>query len=359
MADVDILHQRLMNQMISHPVLTKVADVVKHLGAVQAQDYAAALWAIGLRLPNSTEAKVDEAIANGDVLRTHVMRPTWHFVPPDDIRWMLKLSASRIHKQMAATYRQVEVDAKLFARTNSLIGKALESGEHLTRSEIKSVLERAGISLVRERLGFLLIAAELDALVCNGKRKGKQFTYALLDNRAPKSNRLSPEEARATLAKRYFTSHGPATARDYAWWSGMTLTEAKASIEIIKRDLVSRDLEGQLYWSPKAVTPIKRKPQTIYLLPNFDEYTVAYADRKLIFDQTHKPKLDVRGQAIFQYAIILDGRIVGTWRRTLKKGSVIIEPVKFSKLNDRQERAFIKAAEHYAKFVSQKLILST
>ena len=359
MAEVDILHERLMNQMISHPVLTKAADVVRHLGAVQAQDYAAALWAIGLRLPNSTEAKIEEAVDSGHMLRTHVMRPTWHFVPPEDIRWMLKLSANRIHKQMAATYRQVEVDAKLFSRTNSVIGKALESSEHLTRSEIKSVLERAGISLVQERLGFLLIAAELEALVCNGKRKGKQFTYSLLDDRAPKSNQLTHEEAKATLAKRYFTSHGPATARDYAWWSGMTLTEAKTSIELIKKDFASKEIEGQLYWSSKNKTPIKRSGQTIYLLPNFDEYTVAYADRKNIFDEAHKPKLDVRGQAIFQYTIVLDGRIAGTWRRTLKKDIVIIKPVKFFKLNDRQESALVKAAGDYAKFLGQKLILSS
>lgn len=354
----NIPFQRLHNQLISDPVTKTPQDVVRHLGAVQAQDYAAALWAVGLRIPNSTEADIEQTLAEGNILRTHVLRPTWHFVPPEDVRWMLKLSAGRIHRQMASTYRVVNVDAKLFSRTNALIGKALEGGKQLTRPELKGVLERASISRVGERLGFLLIAAELDALICSGPRRGKQFTYALLDERAPKSSQLTNEEAKAILANRYLLSHGPATVRDFAWWSGMTLTEAKASIEMNTRDLFSEESEGKLYWSPKAAEPIKRKNQAIYLLPNFDEYAVAYADRSLIFDMTHKPKLDVRGQAIFQYAIIVNGRTEGTWRRKLGKEAVVIERVLFKKLDAAQERAFKMVAQSYAKFLGLKLQLS-
>jgi hypothetical protein len=349
-----ILEQRLANQMISHPTLDKAEDVVRHLGAVQAQDYAAALWAIGLRMTKSSEDNLERAVADSTLLRTHVMRPTWHFVPPEDVRWMLKLSADRIHKQMAATYRQVEVEAKLFSRTNSLIGKALEGGKQLTRDELKTILEKKGISRVNERFGFMIIAAELEAVVCSGGRRGKQITYALLDERVPKTKPLSPEDAKAKLTWRYFNSHGPATARDFAWWAGMNLTQANSCIELIKSKLVKQKIDGQIYWRSiqQSEQSDTRDPKgRLHLLPNYDEYTVGYTERSLFFDEEHTPKLDVRGQAIFQHAIIYDGRIVGTWRRTIGKNSVTVARNEFVRFNKSQDREFTKSVKSYAKFL--------
>jgi hypothetical protein len=213
---LNIARLRLHNQLLSRTEFTEPEQVVAWLGAVQAQDYAGAKWALGLRLANATDAAIEEAIDRGRILRTHVMRPTWHFVTPADIRWMLELTAPRVRALLAYNDRQLGLDQVTFKKSSAVLEKALQNNQQLTRGELTPILEKAGIAVEGLHLGQLLTHAELDGLVCSGPRKGKQFTYALLEERAPEARLLEREAALAELSRRYFHSHGPATLQDFA-----------------------------------------------------------------------------------------------------------------------------------------------
>jgi hypothetical protein len=221
MTPPEILKLRLFNSGLSSSPFRSVADAVSHLGAVQAQDYAAAKWALGLRIKDSTDADVEKAFNEGAILRTHVMRPTWHFVMPEDIRWMLALTAPRVKARLAPYNRRLGLDETVLTRSNEAIAKALEGHTYLARQELKTVLVDVGIETDVQRLGHILVRAELDGLICSGPRRGKQFTYALLEERVAKTENMSRDQALATLALRYFTSHGPAQLKDFSWWSGL------------------------------------------------------------------------------------------------------------------------------------------
>lgn len=343
---------RLANQQLAHPRLTSPCDVVTWLGAVQAQDYAAAKWALGQRLPASTDAAIEEAFTQGAILRTHVLRPTWHFVTPADIRWMLALTAPRINAILAYQHRQHQLDSPFLARCHSIIAKALEGGRQLTRRELASELQRA--SLVNPdapgsdlRMTHIMAHAELEAIVCSGGRRGKQFTYALLDERAPRAVSLSSIDALALLAARYFESRGPATLQDFAWWSGLTTKDAATGLEMVKANLHSETMSGRTRWMPSS-TPPERTSARAYLLPNYDEYLVAYR---------HRQNEDGRGNLLFSHTIVLDGKIAGTWKRSLAKDRVTIDARPFKPLNAKDSRLVKAAAKRYAKFLGLTLCL--
>jgi hypothetical protein len=210
----DVVSQRVRNQKLSSSEFKRPAEVVRWLGAVQAQDFGAAKWALGLRMRNATDAGIEAAFNEGQILRTHLLRPTWHFVAAEDIRWLLQLTAPRVNLRCGPNYRKYELDNAAFKRTNKVIARALQDGKHLTRAALKDALHRSGIVAGDTvRLAHILIRAELDAVVCSGPRVGKQFTYALLEERAPIAKTLSREEALAKLSQRYFTSHGPPRCR--------------------------------------------------------------------------------------------------------------------------------------------------
>src|SRR6266568_4837740 len=246
MTHLNIAHQRLHNQFIAQQAFEKADDVVRWLGAVQAQDYAAAKWALGLRMQNSTDDLIEQAFTDGTILRTHVMRPTWHFVLPADIRWMLALTAPRVLATIAYYDRTLELDDAVFSQSNAVLAKALQGGKQLTRAELFSELQQAGIATDNlQRIGHILMHAELDGIICSGARRGKQFSYALLDERAPQARTLDCEEALAEFARRYFTSRGPATLQDFVWWSGLTVADARAGLEMVKPQLVHAVVDGQ------------------------------------------------------------------------------------------------------------------
>src|SRR6266568_4047343 len=312
MTHVDIAQQRLYNQLITRQTFEKAGDVVRWLCAVQAQDYAAAKWALGLRMQNSTDEIIEQAFAVGAILRTHVMRPTWHFVSPADIRWLLALTAPRVNAGNASWYRRLELDDALFIRSNAVLAKALQGGKQLTRAELVSVLQRAGIATDDLlRFTYIMIRAELDGIICSGARSGKQFTYALLDERAPQARTLDRDDALAEFARRYFTSRGPATLQDFVWWSGLTVADARTGLEMVTSQLLYEVIDGQTYWFTSSTLPANDLSQTVYLLPNYDEYIVGYTDRSAVFDASHTQKLDTRGNVLFQHTIVLNGRIVG------------------------------------------------
>jgi hypothetical protein len=276
MTSSEIARQRLHNQRLSSAGLKKPGDLVKWMGAVQAQDYYGAKWALGQRIQAATDDDIEKAFAVGEILRTHVMRPTWHFVAPADIRWLLKLTAPRVNAASAYSFRKLELDDAVFRRSNKALASALQGGKHLTREALRTVLKRARIAgddLLR--FNHMLIRAELDGLICSGPRHGKQFTYALLDERVPQAKALSRDEALAELTQRYFASHGPATSSDFMWWSGLSAIDVKRGLEMARSHLVEEVIGGKIYWRPASTRGVTRAAGAAYLLPTFDEYLIA------------------------------------------------------------------------------------
>src|SRR6266496_1668300 len=349
---LDITSYRLHNQRLSQTSLTNPAEVVNWLGAVQSQDFAGAKWAIGLRTNGLTETDVERAFADGSILRTHVMRPTWHFVTPADIRWLLALTSPRVRALLAYNDRQLEIDKVTLKKSDDVLAKTLQGGKQLTRLELGEALQKNKINTDDLRLTHLVMHAELSGVICSGARQGKQFTYALLEERVPPAKMLEHDEAVMELARRYFTSHGPATLKDFIWWSGLSSVDAKRGLEGMKSQLDHEDFDGESYWFvPTIIKPIKGSPKA-YLLPNYDEYTVGYTDRSAIFDTAHTEKLDSRGSVLAQHVILSAGQIIASWKRTLQKKSVVIESKPFIELKKSEMKAIIQAAERYANFLN-------
>jgi len=354
---LDIVRQRLHNQFLSHPDFTEPSQVVETLGAVQSQDYSGGKWALGLRMNGATDAAIDQAFNEGKILRTHILRPTWHFVAPQDIRWMLKLTAPRVHAVNGFRYRQLGLDRETIQKSYKVLENVLQGNKHLTRTELGSALEKTGIKNAKEgRLGYLIISAELDGIICSGARRGKQFTYALLEERAPNVKSLEKDEALAELTRRYFVTRGPATLHDFTWWSGLTMVDAKEGIEAVKSKLACETIDSHTYWFANAATA-KKPSVSVHLLPNYDEYMVGYTNRTLIFNAAHTGQLDSRRNILFQYAITINGLAAGTWRRTIKKNEVAIKLSPFTALTDDQNQALIAATGQYGKFLELPVVL--
>jgi hypothetical protein len=353
-----IAEQRLVNQNITRAGRRSPADVVAWLGAVQAQEYAAASWALALRMHDgATVNATEQAFADGRILRTHVMRPTWHFVAAADIRWLLELTAPRVHHRMAPYNRQLGLDAATLTRAAGVIERALRDGRHLTRAELGDALQRAGLVMDNMRLAHAAMHAELEGVVCSGPRRGARFTYALVAERAPAACRLSRDEALAELTRRYFRSHGPATARDFAWWSGLTTADARRGLEMNRARALAVD--GRTYWSiGRPPGGPARRPATAHLLPVYDEYLVAYRDRQAV---PHGPLTMTFGSArsvTFQHALVIAGQVAGTWRpaRDARQGAIQVAPLR--RLAASERRAIAEAARRYAGFLGVPVALS-
>jgi len=357
MKSFDVARQRLRNQQLSSPKFTKAGDVVKWMGAVQAQDYYGAKWALGQRMLSATDEDIERAFAHGKILRTHIMRPTWHFVSPADIRWMLKLTAPRVNACNSHYYRKLELDERVFRQSNKVLVAALRGGKQLTRDILRNVLQQARISTSGLRLVYILARAELDGVICSGARQGKQFTYALLDERAPQTKDLSRDECLSELTRRYFASHGPATVQDFVWWSGLTVADAKAGIEMTKRRLVQEVVDGQTYWLPASTPAARGSSQAAYLLPTYDEYLIAYKDRGFAVDSIHG-KQAISRNPVFSSPIVIAGRVVGSWKRSFKESSVVITINPFSSFGKSERQTVDEAAQRYGSFLNMRVVLT-
>lgn len=350
-----IAHLRLHNQHISAPSFQKPEEVVRWMGAVQAQEYFGALWAVGLRMQRAAAADVEQAMADGRIIRTHPMRDTWHFVAADDIHWLLTLMAPGRIARNGPWYRKLELDEATIAASHAVFTKTLQGKKSLIRRELAAALEQAGISTKGLRLTFLLARAEIEGVICSGPRRGKQFTYRLLDELVPVYKTLDREEAIAELARRYFTSHGPATVQDFVWWSGLKVAEARAGLEAVKSGLTHEVIDGQTYWRSPSSSPAQELAETVYLLPSYDEYTVSYKDRSAIFDGPRASQLE-RETTILNPTIVINGRVVGLWTRAMQKDAVIITPKLFTPLDQAEKQAITAPAECYAAFFGAKSV---
>ncbi|HEX7181529.1 MAG TPA: winged helix DNA-binding domain-containing protein [Thermoanaerobaculia bacterium] len=328
------------------------------MGAVQAQDYLAALWALGIRMKTAREAAIERAIADRTVVRTWPLRGTLHFVAPADVRWMLALLASRVIAGRRARYRQLELDQAIFDRSRDLLTRALEGGRQLTRDAAYETLEAEGIATTGQRGIHILQRLALDGLLCFAARQGKQQTFALLEEWVPRARTLERDEALAELAGRYFKSHGPATLQDFTWWSGLTVADAKRGIELARPRL--EVIGSRAYWSaaeaPGAEPAASPASPTAYLLPAFDEYIIAYKDRGAVLDPVHGGLMSSNG--IFYPTIVLDGQVAGTWARAFQKKSVVITLSPFAPLKKKERQAVAAAAERYGAFLGMPVVLS-
>jgi hypothetical protein len=346
----DIPHARLHHQRLTSPRFKEPVDVVRWLGAVQAQEYAAAKWAIGQRMRRATDDAVERAFAEGSILRTHVLRPTWHFVTPEDIRWMLELTGPRVSATIASYARRVSLDDAAFKRSRKVLATALRDGRHLTRGELRQVLQRAGIPTDGFRAALILMRAELDGLICSGPRAGKAFTYALLEERVPKSQALTRDEALMELARRYFTSRGPATLQDFVWWSGLTTADARSGIELAGSELSRHVIEGSVCWLPSSMHAVQRPAGAAHLLPVYDEYLVAYKDRSAVVDSRYCK----RGtNVLFGSAFVVNGRVAGTWKSTRSEHETLVTLSAFTSLTGPARREVDDAARRYGRFLGQ------
>lgn len=340
-----IAASRLRNQWIARPAGKDPAHVAAWLGAVQAQDYAAAKWALALRSKNAvTDTDIERAFRKGTILRTHVLRPTWHFVAAADIHWMLQLTAPRVHRALTYGNRMLELPLALRNRAASIFERALGDGACLTRAELGDALARRGIEARRVRLALLSIYAELEGVMCSGPPRDGRQTYALLPARAPRARRLQGDEALAELSTRYFQSHGPATARDFGWWSGLTIADAKRGIEAAGARRVVVD--GQQFWSMRD--SVERRPNgDIHLLPIYDEYLVAYRDHVAV------PRPAARWGMLPQ-AVVARGYNVGAWKAKRADGGVTVDAQLDRPLSARETRALKAAAKRYGAFLQLK-----
>lgn len=322
------------------------------MGVMQAQDYAMSKWAIGVRLPKSTDKMVEAASDKGEILRTHLLRPTWHWMAADDIYWMLELVAAQVKSSLKPRQKELELTDKTFSKAGKIIEKVLLDSNHLTREELAAELENGGIKLTGERATHLLVYAELDGLICSGAAKGNKQTYALLQKRVPTKKSLGRDEALAVLAKRYFESHGPATVQDFIWWSGLNITDGKKALEIVKAELSSVQIGAEWYWFSQSFEMPKRKKNLVNLLPAFDEFIISYKDRTASLLSEHF-KHAISNNGIFRPVIVVDGKVVGLWKRMVVKDVVNIEASFFTDANKTIHPSIEKAAKDFGKFIGK------
>ncbi|HEX2740263.1 MAG TPA: winged helix DNA-binding domain-containing protein [Rubrobacter sp.] len=344
-----------MNQRIHGEKREKPEDVVRWLGAVQAQDYMQALWAIGLRSTSATVADVEQAILDGKIVRTWPMRGTLHFVPPEDAKWMLKLSASRMLAKDGRRLKQLGLDEEIMERCKEIFYEALKGNRRLSRQDMMGLLEDAGISTENQRGYHIMWYVSQGGLICLGPMRDKQQTFVLLDEWVPDSKSLSREESLTELASRYFASHGPATVHDLAWWAGLTVTDARAGLEAAKPGLLSETLDGKEYWmTDDSQADLAFDESNVSLLPGFDEYLLGYRDRSAVLAVEHAPRVVPGRNGVFRPIIVVGGLVIGTWKRRLKTNAIDMTLSLFTHTDDSQKRV-IEAARSYSEFLGLPL----
>ncbi len=357
MTTTEISNFRLFSQKIALTEFTSAKEIVGWMGAMQAQDFAMAKWAIGLRLLDSTNAKIEKALNKGEIIRTHLMRPTWHFVSADDIYWLLDLTSAKIKSATKSRDKELELSETIFTKCNNIIEKILFNGEHLTREELAKVFNSLNINTDNNRLSHILFRAELEGIVCSGQIKGNKQTYALLCDRVPHKKILSRDESLAELAKRYFTSHGPATLQDFVWWSGLSVTEARRGLEFIQSGFISETIGSSKYWFKDSFSSFRNNTNSVYLLPAFDEYLISYKDRSATLSLIHHKKA-VSDNGIFRPVIVVDGQVAGLWKRTIKKDKVVIGTTVFIPEDKVFKSLLTKALMSFGHFLDKGVSLN-
>jgi hypothetical protein len=346
--------RRLASQGLMPPAHSDPPALVRWLGAVQAQDFLGSLWALGARLPETTEADIERAIADRALLRTWPMRGTVHFVPAEDARWMTGLLAARVIARTGSIYRAAGLDEAAFARGRALVMRALADGQPMMRRDLYAMLDEAGFGSGGLRGLHLIGRLAQEGLICLGPRAGKQPTIVLLDAWAPRQRTLARDEAIAELTLRYFRSHGPATARDFAWWSGLRLAEVAGGLDATHGQLVAETIGGTTYWRG-AAQAADEAAGALHLLPPFDEFLVSYKDRRAALDPADAG-LWVERDHLASATIVAGARVIGAWKRTLSRGGVKADARLARPLTDTEQGAFTTAVARYGQFLGVPML---
>jgi hypothetical protein len=347
---------RLGAQKIMSPDFSNPVEILHHMGAMQSQDFQMAKWAIGCRLLNPSEKKVEDSFNNAEILRTHLMRPTWHFVAAEDIYWMLDLTSPQIKSAMNARHDHLEISKTLLIKSFSIIEQLLLKQGEITREDLTKEFHHAKIRTDDNRLAHLLLCAELEGLVCSGPVKNNKPTYALLEERVPQKKVLARDEALAELAKRYFMSHGPATVSDFVWWSGLGVKDAKTALASVKSELVSESIGAQTYWMANFMEGRSLAKNSLFLLPAYDEFLISYRDRSASLSLTHFGKA-VSSNGIFRPLIVVNGQVTGLWRKLTKGDKIVIETDFFLPPGKLVKKLLEKEVYRLGQFLRQETIL--
>ncbi len=350
----DIAKIRLASQQIAGTKLKTAKDIVNWMGAMQAQDFNMAKWAIGVRLPGSTEKIIEDAINKGEIIRTHLLRPTWHFVSPEDIYWMIDLTAPQIKSAIKSRNKELELTEEVFKKTYKIIERALSNSNHLTREELIVELKKSKIETGDNRASHIFLRSEIDKLICSGAAKGNKQTYTLFENKVTETKTLKRDEAITKLAGKYFASHSPATLEDFVWWSGLTVKDSKLALETIKSNFVSETIGKQIFWFTNPFFIPKLAKDSVYVLPAFDEFIISYKDRTASLPfENHKNTVSNNG--IFRPVIVINGQVSGIWKRTIKKNEVIVEIELFNLNNRAKKKLMDEALEKFGQFLDKEI----
>lgn len=341
----------MRNQHLWGARLRTAPEALGALVVVQAQEFAYAKWSLAQRTRTVVDADVAAAYAQGSILRTHLLRPTWHFVTPDDANWLLELTGPRVRAVNGYYLRKLELDDATLARTGGLIAEAVDGGTHLTRRQLGAMLHAAGIEAEGLRLGYILMCAELDRVVISGVPKGRQHTYAAFGERVPASDPLGPDAALAQLARRYLATRGPATVRDLAQWSGLTVIDCRTGLNAVADEFRVDEVDGLALWYPPRQDAAPRSP-VVDLVQGYDECIMSYSETK---GYLVEPDLGERGEPKYMHAVLVDGRVVGHWKHTLSARSATIDMQLFRVLAEREEAALEAEIQRYAEFLELRI----
>ena len=347
---LDVAHRRLRNGGLWGKPFPDPKAVVSWFGAVQGQDYEPAKWSLASRCGTVNHADIDKLIDEGQILRTHALRPTWHLVTPEDIRWVQALTAPRVHIANTSAYRNFGVDELLRSRTQDLLQRWLEEEAALTRPEVAARLRAVGIEADGPRLAHILMNAELEAVICNGPRRGKQHTYALVSQRAPQAVTLDREDALAELTWRYFSSHGPATVDDFRWWSSLTVAEIRRGLDLVGDRLSSREVAGMQFWSTDRSPFTRPRGPTVQLLQQLDEYLVGYRASRHVADLGGLLKTMPEGRAFAMWLMFVDGQVAGEWQRAIDTDRVEVDMILGRPLTTAERSAVEAGLASYGRF---------
>lgn len=349
MKQSEIANLRLINQQVAGTKFKFPEEIVRWMGAMQAQDFRMANWAIGVRLPGSKKKLIVDAINTGKIIRTHLLRPTWHFAVNDDVRWMMELAAPQIKSSLKSRHKVLGFTQSVINKSYSIIEKSLGGGNHLTRDELMTELKKAKIDITENRSSHIMLMAELDMLVCSGSSKKNKQTYALFDERIPKSESLKREDALAKLAERYFTSHGPATLKDFVWWSGLPVADAKKAVELVKSKFISERINGYEYWFSNSINFSNKVKKSVYLLPAYDEFIISYKVRSDVLNPQKNNKA-ISNNGIFRPVIVVNGKVTGIWKPAVINGKLKIETQFFEKTDIKIKKIISKKFLEFTDF---------
>ncbi|MDR3268322.1 MAG: winged helix DNA-binding domain-containing protein [Tannerella sp.] len=338
MTQLEIANSRCHNQQLTETGIRTAGELVAWFGAVQGQEYAQTKWGLGLRLPHLRDKDIEAELDEGKMIRTHLLRPTWHFVRAKDVSWLLQLSAPRVHAVNGTMYRKLNLEPEELKRYGDWIGEALEGNRHLTRPEIADLLAEKKVHAEGMRLSYIMMHAELEGLVCSGKRKNNRFTYALLKERCPATQLLTREEALAEITVRYFQSRGPATMADFSTWSGLTMSDCKSGVELQKDKVERMTVDNVDYYRCDNLRTAVAKPHLL-LLPEYDEMIMGYKNRQALFQAFDIMENEFNTiRTVHNCMILCNSQVTGTYKRTIRGKSAFFDFDFYRKLNKDERR---------------------